>query len=66
MAIKHTIIPHLWFDAYAEAAVNFYISIFDDSKSTKIARCGDAGPGPKGSVLSIGFELNGREFSDRR
>jgi predicted 3-demethylubiquinone-9 3-methyltransferase (glyoxalase superfamily) len=63
MTIKHTIIPHLWFDANAEEAVNFYVSIFDHSKITKVARYGDAGPGPKGSVLSIGFELNGQEFA---
>lgn len=63
MAVKHNIIPHLWFDQNAEAAVNFYLSIFDDSKITKISRYGDAGPGPKGSVMSISFQLNGQEFA---
>jgi predicted 3-demethylubiquinone-9 3-methyltransferase (glyoxalase superfamily) len=63
MAIKHKIIPHLWFDKNAEDAVNFYISLFDDSKITNIARYGDAGPGPKGSVMSISFVLNGQEFA---
>jgi predicted 3-demethylubiquinone-9 3-methyltransferase (glyoxalase superfamily) len=62
MAIQHKIIPHLWFDKNAEDAVNFYVSIFDNSKIAKISRYGDAGPGPKGSVLSIGFQLSGQEF----
>jgi predicted 3-demethylubiquinone-9 3-methyltransferase (glyoxalase superfamily) len=63
MAGKHTIIPHLWFDRNAGDAVNFYISIFENSKITKISRYGDAGPGLKGSVMSIGFQLNGQEFA---
>jgi predicted 3-demethylubiquinone-9 3-methyltransferase (glyoxalase superfamily) len=63
MLIKHKIIPHLWFDDNAEAAVNFYVSLFDNSKIGKVARYGDAGPGPKGSVMSIGFALNGQEFA---
>jgi len=63
MKIKHTIIPHLWFDSNAEEAVNFYVSLFADSKITKIARYGDAGPGPKGTVMSISFVLNGQEFA---
>jgi predicted 3-demethylubiquinone-9 3-methyltransferase (glyoxalase superfamily) len=63
MLIRHKIIPHLWFDDNAEEAVNFYLSIFDNSKITSLARYGDAGPGPKGKVMSIGFELNGQEFA---
>jgi predicted 3-demethylubiquinone-9 3-methyltransferase (glyoxalase superfamily) len=63
MTINHKIIPHLWFDKNAEDAVNFYVSIFDNSKVKSIARYGDAGPGPKGSVMSISFELNGQEFA---
>lgn len=63
MAIKHKIIPHLWFDSDAEEAVNFYVSLFDNSKITKVARYGDAGPRPKGSVMSISFELNGQSFA---
>jgi predicted 3-demethylubiquinone-9 3-methyltransferase (glyoxalase superfamily) len=43
MKIKHTIIPHLWFDNNAEEAVNFYVSLFADSKITKVAAYGDAG-----------------------
>lgn len=63
MTMTPKIIPHLWFDANAEEAVNFYLSIFDNSKITRIARYGDAGPGPKGSAMSIGFTLAGQNFA---
>ena len=63
MAIRHKIIPHLWFDTQAEAAVNFYLTLFADSRITQVARYGEAGPGPKGTVMSIGFELNGQTFA---
>ena len=63
MTINEKIIPHLWFDNNAEEAVNHYVSLFANSKITKIARYGDAGPGPKGSVMSISFVLNGQEFA---
>jgi predicted 3-demethylubiquinone-9 3-methyltransferase (glyoxalase superfamily) len=56
------IAPFLWFDGKAEEAVNFYASIFKNSKVVRIARCGDAGPGPKGSVMSATFQLDGQEF----
>jgi predicted 3-demethylubiquinone-9 3-methyltransferase (glyoxalase superfamily) len=63
MAIKHKIIPHLWFDTQAEEAVNLYVSLFADSRVGKVARYGESGPGPKGQVMSIGFTLNGQEFA---
>jgi predicted 3-demethylubiquinone-9 3-methyltransferase (glyoxalase superfamily) len=63
MTIQQPIIPHLWFDQNAEEAVNFYVSLFANSKITRVARYGDTGPGPKGSVMSIGFILNGQEFA---
>jgi predicted 3-demethylubiquinone-9 3-methyltransferase (glyoxalase superfamily) len=56
------ITPFLWFDDKAEEAMKFYVSIFKDSKVGKVTRYGDAGPGPKGSVMSVTFELNGQEF----
>lgn len=56
------ITPCLWFDNNAEEAVNHYRAIFKDSKIGKILRCGEPGPGPKGSVLTIAFELEGQEF----
>ena len=56
------ITPCLWFDNNAEEAVNHYLSIFKNSKVNKVLRCGDAGPGPKGSVLTIAFQLEGQDF----
>ena len=54
--------PCLWFDNQAEEAVNFYLSIFKNSKIKTMTRYGDAGPGPKGSVMVVAFELDGVEF----
>jgi predicted 3-demethylubiquinone-9 3-methyltransferase (glyoxalase superfamily) len=56
------ITPFLWFNTNAEEAINFYVSIFDDAKILETARYGDAGPGPKGSVMTIAFQLNGTKF----
>jgi predicted 3-demethylubiquinone-9 3-methyltransferase (glyoxalase superfamily) len=56
------ITPFLWFDGNAEEAANFYISIFKNSKMGKISRYGDAGPGPKGSVMSVTFQIEGQDF----
>jgi len=54
--------PFLWYDNNAEEAVNLYLSVFKNSKITKVARYGDAGPGPKGSVMTIAFQLEGQDF----
>jgi len=56
------ITPFLWFDGNAEEAASFYISIFKNSKMGKISRYGDAGPGPKGSAMSVTFQIEGQEF----
>ena|SRR5690348_6630927 len=56
------IVPFLWFNDQAEEAMNFYVSIFKNSRITAIHRYGEAGPGPKGTVMSAAFELNGQEF----
>jgi len=53
----------LWFETQAEEAANFYVSVFRNSKITRIVRVGDAGPGPKGSVLVADFEIEGVHFS---
>lgn len=53
----------LWFDHQAEEAAKFYTSIFKNSKIGKISRYGDAGPGPKGSVMVVTFELEGQQFT---
>src|SRR5207245_9467906 len=56
------ITPFLWFDGNAEEAMNFYTSIFKNSKIGRITRYGDAGPGPNGTVMSATFQLDGQEF----
>ena len=56
------ITPFLWFDGKAEEAMNFYVSIFKNSKVVSVSRYGDAGPGPKGSVMVAAFQLEGQEF----
>lgn len=55
--------PCLWFDGQAEAAMNLYLSLFKNAKMTDVVRWGDTGPGPKGSVLTCAFELDGQEFT---
>jgi predicted 3-demethylubiquinone-9 3-methyltransferase (glyoxalase superfamily) len=62
MAQRQRITTFLWFDGNAEQAVKHYTSIFRNSKVLSVARCGDAGPGPEGSVLTITFRLEGQEF----
>ncbi len=57
------ITPCLWFDGNAEEAANLYVSIFKNSKITDVSRYGDAGPLPKGTVLTIAFELDGQAFT---
>jgi predicted 3-demethylubiquinone-9 3-methyltransferase (glyoxalase superfamily) len=52
----------LWFNDKAEEAANFYVSLFKNSKILTISRYGDAGPGPKGSVMVVKFQLDGQEF----
>jgi predicted 3-demethylubiquinone-9 3-methyltransferase (glyoxalase superfamily) len=52
----------LWYDNQAEEAANFYTSIFKNSKITTVNRYGDAGPGPKGSVMIAKFQLEGQDF----
>jgi predicted 3-demethylubiquinone-9 3-methyltransferase (glyoxalase superfamily) len=63
----HTITPCLWFDDQAEAAANFYVGIFPNSTITLISRYGEAGKEihgkEPGSVLTVGFELDGQSFT---
>ena len=56
------ITPFLWFDDKAEEAMNFYISIFKNSKIGSVTRYGEGGPVPKGTVMSAKFQLDGQEF----
>jgi predicted 3-demethylubiquinone-9 3-methyltransferase (glyoxalase superfamily) len=63
MAMTDKVSTCLWFDRNAEEAVAFYTSVFPNSKILAVTRYGEAGPGPKGSVLTIVFKLDGREFT---
>ena len=56
------ITPFLWFDDNADEAVNFYLSIFKDSRLLDTKRYGETGPGPKGTIMTATFELNGQQF----
>jgi predicted 3-demethylubiquinone-9 3-methyltransferase (glyoxalase superfamily) len=56
------ITPFLWFDNNVGEAIDFYTSIFKDSKVMNVTRYGDAGPGPKGSIMTATFELEGQKF----
>ena len=56
------IIPFLWFDGKAEEAMNFYISIFKNSKIVSVTRYGEEGPGANGTVMTASFLIEGQEF----
>ena len=56
------ITPFLWFDSEAEEAAKLYTSIFKNSKIVTTTHYGDAGPGPKGSVMTVAFKLDGQDF----
>ena len=57
------ITPFLWFDQNAEEAVDFYLTVFKNSRRlSEMRNTGDA-PGPKGSVLVVSFELDGQKFT---
>lgn len=58
-----TITPFLWFDSNAEEAVDFYISVFKNSKKGTVAYYGEEGPGAAGSVMIVGFTLDGQDFT---
>jgi predicted 3-demethylubiquinone-9 3-methyltransferase (glyoxalase superfamily) len=60
---QQKITSFLWFDKNAEEAVNFYVSVFKNSSVLKTVHYGDEGPGPKGSVMTIDFQLDGQEFT---
>jgi predicted 3-demethylubiquinone-9 3-methyltransferase (glyoxalase superfamily) len=62
VTIAQRITPFLWYDTQAEEAANFYVSVFKNSKVVGVVRYGDVGPGPKGSVMTVEFELEGLKF----
>ncbi len=67
MKTMQRIAPCLWFDDQAEEAVNFYISVFRNSKLVSVTRYGEAGHEihgkPAGSVMTVAFELDGQPFT---
>ena len=66
MAVLETfprITPFLWFDANAEEAVDFYIGVFKNSRRLEVVRNSDETHAPKGSVLTVAFELDGQKFT---
>ena len=56
------ITPFLWFEDNAEEAMNFYVSVFKNSKVLGISRYGEGAPRPAGMVMTASFELDGQEF----
>ncbi len=59
------ITPFLWFENQAEEAARFYASVFPNSRITQTTRYGEEGPGPRGTVMTVAFELDGQEFVAR-
>lgn len=57
------ITPFLWFDKEAEEAAKHYVSVFKDGRILNVARYNDAGPGPKGTVMVVEFEIHGQKFT---
>ena len=54
--------PFLWFDNQAEEAMSFYVSLFKNSRILSVSRYGEGGPGPRGTVMTATFQLDGQEF----
>jgi predicted 3-demethylubiquinone-9 3-methyltransferase (glyoxalase superfamily) len=61
--VNPKITPFLWFDANAEEAMNFYVSIFPNSKIVSVSRYSEAGPEKPGSVMVCSFDLEGQRFN---
>jgi predicted 3-demethylubiquinone-9 3-methyltransferase (glyoxalase superfamily) len=57
------ITPFLWFDSNAEEAVDFYLSVFKNSRRLDELRNPGNAPGPKGGIVTIAFELDGQQFT---
>ena len=62
MSVRQKITPFLWYESQAEEAASFYVSLFKDSKISSVMRCGEGGPGPAGSALTVSFQLAGLGF----
>lgn len=59
---SHKVTPFLWFDKDAEAAANFYVSLFADSKIIDVARWSKGSPYPEGSAMSVTVEIAGQQY----
>ena len=55
--------PFFWFDTQAEEAVDFYVSVFKDSRKGKVTYYNDAIPGMAGKVMTVSFQLFGQDFT---
>lgn len=62
MTAPQKITPCLWFDNNAEEAIEFYCSVFKNSRLISVMRNGEGGPGPKGSLLAARFEIEGQQI----
>lgn len=60
---QQKITTFLWFDDNAQEAANFYVSVFKNSRILETTHYGEAGPGPKGTVMTVSFELDGQQFT---
>ena len=60
--ITQKLTPCLWFDTAGEEAATFYTSVFPNSRIVDVARYGEAGPRPAGTVMVVTFELDGLKF----
>jgi predicted 3-demethylubiquinone-9 3-methyltransferase (glyoxalase superfamily) len=58
----HAITPFPWFDTEGEEAVEFYTSVFPNSRILDVSRYGSAGPRPEGTAMTVSFELDGQKF----
>lgn len=58
-----TIYPFLWMDTQAEEAMNFYLSLFPNSKVLNVSRWGEGGPVPAGTAMVVSFEINGQKLA---
>lgn len=60
---KQKITTFLWFDNQAAEAANFYVSVFKNSRILETTHYTEVGPGPKGTVMTVAFELDGQQFT---
>jgi predicted 3-demethylubiquinone-9 3-methyltransferase (glyoxalase superfamily) len=61
--MQHKIVPNLWFDTEAEAAADFYTSVFENSRIVNKTHYTEAGPREAGMVMTVDFELDGQRFT---